>query len=177
MTDQNDYIYMDILEKFGVDPILLVAQIVNFLIIFFILKKFLYKSVLDLLKKRQNKIKEGLEQAEEARIRLDKVVIEEKNILSNAHLQGKKLIEDAKKESLEMMQKAKFEAKIQATNILHEARLQINSEAKETEKRLASNINSLAIELIRRSSSELFGKQEQELVMKNVLSKFKKKTN
>ena len=168
---------MDILENFGVDPILLAAQIVNFLIIFFILKKFLYKSVLDLLKKRQNKIKESLEQAEEARIRLEKVVVEEKNILTNAHTQGRKLIEDAKKESLQMMQKAESEAKIQADHVLAEARLQIDLETKEAEKRLAGNISRLAIELIQRSTLLLFGKREQDIVMKNVLSKFKKKTN
>ena len=55
---------MEILENFGVNPVLLAAQIVNFIIVLFILKKFLYKPILDLLKKRQFTIKEGLKQAE-----------------------------------------------------------------------------------------------------------------
>ncbi len=72
---------MEIIKNFGLNPILLAAQIVNFLIIFFILKKFLYKPVLNVLNKRQVTIKEGLKQAEEARVKLEKVVIEEKDIL------------------------------------------------------------------------------------------------
>ena len=57
---------MEILKTFGVDPIFLGAQIVNFLIIFYLLKRFLYKPVLGCLKTgRQN---QGLKQAEEARI-------------------------------------------------------------------------------------------------------------
>ena len=57
---------MEIIKNFGVEPVLLVAQIINFLIILFILKKFLYKPVLDTLKKREDSIKEGLKQAEES---------------------------------------------------------------------------------------------------------------
>ena len=57
---------MEILENFGLNPMLLIAQIVNFLIVLFILKKFLYKPVLEMLKKRQTTIKDGLKQAEEA---------------------------------------------------------------------------------------------------------------
>lgn len=168
---------MEIIKNFGIDPILLGAQIVNFLIVLLILRKFLYKPILETLQKRQDKISEGLRVTEEARVRLEKVVEEEKTILTKANTQGKKLIEDAKKESLEMIQKAQFEAKVQAEKLVNEARLQIGIEAKETEKRLASNISNLAIELIQKSALELFGKQEQEIVMKNVLNKFKKKAN
>ncbi|MBU2632677.1 F0F1 ATP synthase subunit B, partial [Patescibacteria group bacterium] len=49
---------MEIVKQFGLDPVLLVAQIVNFLILLFILKKLLYKPVLELLKKREDTIKE-----------------------------------------------------------------------------------------------------------------------
>jgi F-type H+-transporting ATPase subunit b len=58
---------MEILKTFGFDPILLGAQIINFLIIFYLLKRFLYKPVLGMLKTREDKIKEGIKQAEEAR--------------------------------------------------------------------------------------------------------------
>lgn len=168
---------MEIIKNFGIDPILLGAQIVNFLIVLFILRRFLYKPILETLQKRRDKISEGIRVTEEARVRLEKVVKEEKTILTKANTQGKKLIEDAKKVSLEMIQKAQFEAKIQAAHLLNEARQQITIEAKETEKRLANNISRLAIELVKRSALELFGKQEQEIVMRNVLSRFKKKAN
>ena len=168
---------MEIIKNFGIDPILLGAQVVNFLIVLFILRKFLYKPILETLQKRRDKISEGLRITEEVRVRLEKVILEEKTILTKAHAQGKKLIEDAKKESLEMIQKAQFEAKIQAAHLLDEARLQITIEAKETEKRLANNIIRLAIELIKKSALGLFGKREQEIVMKNALNKFKKKAN
>ena len=166
---------MEIIKNFGIDPILLGAQIVNFLIVLYILRRFLYKPVLGTLKKRKDAIKEGLKNAEEAHLRLETAIEEEKNILKNAQIQSKKLIEDAKKEGLEMVQKTQSETKIQADRILNETRLQIAIETKEAEKRLAKNISRLATELIQKSTLELFKKDEQEMVMRNVLNKFKEK--
>jgi F-type H+-transporting ATPase subunit b len=55
---------MDILHEFGVQPILLLAQIVNFAILFFLLRKFLYGPLLKILEQRRNTIKESLKNAE-----------------------------------------------------------------------------------------------------------------
>ena len=166
---------MEIIKNFGIDPVLLGAQIVNFLIVLYILRRFLYKPILDTLQKRRESIKQGLEASDEARVRLEKVVEKEKKILNNAHVRSQKLIDYAKKETNDLMQKTKNQAKIQADRILNQARLQITIETKEAEKRLASNISQLGIEFIQKSARSLFGSNEQEIVMKNVLQKFKKK--
>jgi len=165
---------MEILENFGVNPILLAAQIVNFLIIFFVLKKFLYKPILELLKKRQIMIKEGISQAEESRIKLEKVIIEEKNILRQAQLAAKKVIEDAKQESIELARQASDNAKKQTEKILTDARAQISREYAETEKRLAVQTSKLAISFLEKALSEFFSAKEQKEVVESALRKIKK---
>ena len=165
---------MEIIKNFGVNPILLAAQIVNFLIIFFILKKFLYKPVLELLKKRQEMIKEGIEQAEESRIKLEKVVVEEKNILRTAQLQAKKLIEDAREESAELTLRMAENAKKQTEKILQDAKEQIARESLETEKRLAVSTSKLAVSFLEKALGEFFSAKEQEEVVSNALKKIKK---
>lgn len=165
---------MEIIKNFGVNPMLLSAQIVNFLIIFFVLKKFLYKPVLELLKKRQTMIKEGIAQAEESRIKLEKVVIEEKNILRNAQLQAKKLIEDARQESVELTLRMNDNAKKQTEKILNDAKDQIAREVLETEKRLAVNTSKLAVSFLQKALSEFFSAKDQKEVLSNALNKIKK---
>lgn len=165
---------MEIIKNFGLNPVLLGAQIVNFLIIFFILKKFLYKPVLELLKKRQTTIKEGIQQAEEARVRLEKVVIDEKNILKQAQLQSKKLIDDAKKESQEIAKQMNDNAKKQTEKLLNDARDQIARESSETEKRLAVNVSKLAASFLEKALSEFFSGKEQKEVLSNALKKIRK---
>src|SRR5512136_1154217 len=56
---------MEALQKLGIDFKVLIAQIINFGILFFILKHFLYKPILNGLDKRKKRIKESLEKAAE----------------------------------------------------------------------------------------------------------------
>lgn len=165
---------MEIIKNFGLNPMLLVAQIVNFLIILFILKKILYKPILNTLKKRQNKIREGLEQAEEARIKLEKVLIEEKNILRNAQLQSKKIIEDAKQELTVITRRATDETKTHTEKLLNDTKEQIVKESIETEKRLALSTSKLAVSFLEKALKEFFSTKEQKEVIANALAKMKK---
>jgi len=87
---------MELIENFGLNPILLGAQIVNFLIILFILKKFLYKPILTTLEKRKATIKEGLDKTEEVRIRLEETIEKEKRILRTAQEQARKILDEAR---------------------------------------------------------------------------------
>lgn len=166
---------MEIIKNFGVNPILLSAQIVNFLIVMFVLKKFLYKPVLELLKKRQTMIKEGIGQAEESRVRLEKVVAEEKNTLRLAQLQAKKVIEDARQESVELTKQMSDNAKKQTEKILKDAREQISRDYKETEKRLAVQTSRLAISFLEKALSEFFSAEEQKEVLSSALRKISAK--
>jgi F-type H+-transporting ATPase subunit b len=165
---------MDIIKNFGLNPILLAAQVVNFLIVFFVLKKFLYKPVLDVLRKRQATIKEGLDAAEKARIKLEKVVVEERDILRSAQMQSKKIIEDAKQESIEVAKQINEEAKKQTEKLLKDTREQVARESVETEKRLAANTSKLAVTILEKALKEFFPPKEQEEVIANALKKIKK---
>lgn len=162
---------MEILKNFGVNPILLGAQIVNFLIVFFILKKFLYKPVLELLNKRKTTIQEGIHQAEEARKKLEKVVFEEKNILRTAQSEAKKIINDAKEESIETAKRLNDRTKEQTEKMLKDAKDQIARESLETEKKLAVQTSRLAVSFLQKALSEFFTSHEQKEIISNALKK------
>lgn len=86
---------MEILKQFGVNPILLAAQIVNFFILLFILKKFLYKPILKVLEVRKNKIEESLKNAEEIEKRLAEISEREEEAILKAAREGEKMIKEA----------------------------------------------------------------------------------
>lgn len=164
---------MEILKNFGVEPILLAAQIINFLVVFFILKKFLYKPIFELLKKRKETIQGGLENAEKARLSLEKTLGDEKKILKNAQLHAKLIIEDAKNEAIDIAKKINDDAKKQTEKILIDAQDQIARESLKTEKRLAVNVSKIAVEFLEKSLKDFFSEKEQEKLMENALRKMK----
>ncbi len=153
---------------------LLVAQIVNFLIIFYLLKRFLYKPVLGMLKKREDKIAQGLKQAEEARVALEKTLEEEKKILSKAQDQAKILIEESRAQATEVAKKIEDDTKKQAERILLEAKEQINQEAKKTETRLAEKVSVLAEDMLVKSLEGFFGEKEQRQIANKAIKQIKK---
>jgi F-type H+-transporting ATPase subunit b len=165
---------MEILKTFGVDPILLGAQIVNFLIIFYLLKRFLYKPVLGMLKKREDKIKEGLKQAEEARLTLEKTLEEEKKIFAKAHDEAKALVEDAKLQAVEASREIEDNTKKQAEKILLDARAQIEQDTKRMEQELGEKISVLAEGMLEKSLQGVFGEKEQKQILSKALKNIKK---
>ncbi len=164
---------MEILKEFGIDGYLLGAQVVNFLIVLFLLKKFLYKPVLELLKKRENTIKEGIEKAEQARIRLEKVVEEEKRILKTATESAKKIIEHAKQDAIDISKQIQEDSKKQAEKMIQDAQSQIARESVNAEKRLTTYIARVAAQFLQKSLSQFFSEKEQKEVLQRAIKELK----
>lgn len=165
---------MEILKNFGFDPVMLVAQIINFLIIFYLLKRFLYKPVLEMLKKREDAIAQGLKQAEEARITLEKTLEQEKKILTRASDDGKKIIEEARMQSKQVALEIEENTKKQTEKMIQEAKQQIEQDAKEVEKRLSEKVSMLALDMLTKSLEGMVGAKEQKQILTKTLKQIKK---
>jgi F-type H+-transporting ATPase subunit b len=166
---------MEILNNFGFEPILFAAQIVNFLIIFFLMKKLMYKPMLKMLEDRKRKIAEGIKNAEEANKKLEEMILKEEEILKKAQEQAVNLIEEAKVQQAEIMRQTEETTRAQTEKMLKDAREQIAFETAQVEKRLMSHVSKLAVQFLQQSVQELFGANEQEAIMKNALKKLKEK--
>lgn len=168
---------MELIKNFGVDPMFLGAQIVNFLIVLFLLKRFLYRPLLEMLKQREDTIKEGLKKAQEAQLLLEKTKEDEKKIIQKAQLEAKKLLENAKAHSLSVTKSLEESSKKNAERILVEAKAQIEQETKKAEERLIANVSRIALQFLQKSASQLFDKADQEEVLKKALEQLKKTPN
>ena len=133
----------EILQKIGFDWQVALANLVNFLIILFLLKKFAFKPIAKLIKDRQDKISEGLQKAKEAEVRLKEVDQIAKNKLKNADLQAITIIknmEDKAKELEQSLQaKSQAEQKKLAQRIQSEYEV-LTKEAKENATKEASKL-------------------------------------
>ena len=128
---------MEALSNLGINPWILVGQIVNFGILFFIFKRFLYKPILGMLEKREKKIKDGNDKAEkieqefaEAEKIKDKKIADAASEAQEIINQAKDNAEQARKEILDkstedaenILTKTREEIKIEKKSILEEVR-------------------------------------------------------
>lgn len=164
-------IFMEFAKEFGVNPSLIAAQVINFLIILFLLKRFLYKPLLSLLNERKTMIQQTIKNAEEAEARLAKVIEEEKAILRNAQAEAAKILEDARDGAEIMQQEAKERAKLEAIKMLTQAKVHIHQQTQEAEKQLAQYVSRLAVDFLRSALTPLVGQKDQEEVLIRAIKK------
>ena len=130
----------EILQKIGFDWQGALANLVNFLIILFLLKKFAFKPIGKLIKDRQDKISEGLQKAKEADVRLaqvDAIAIlrlketDQKSavMMSQAQERAKKLEEGLVKKAQERQRQLLAQAEDQHKKAQEESQRQILKEA------------------------------------------------
>ena len=98
-----------ILNLFGLEGKLFIAQIINFAILLFILKKFLYEPIANMLEERKTKIKQGLDDAENAKKALADADNQKILILKEAKIDADKILENTKKSSESLKQKSSEE--------------------------------------------------------------------
>lgn len=170
---------IEILNQFGFNPYLFFGQIVNFLILAFIFKKFLYKPILKTLNERKKKITKGLRDAEEAAKALADADSEKEVILVKASKEAEKILEETKKSAEEMRDEILTGARTDADKIIKSAKAQVDAQMDEMEKRAkkASLDNSVAI--LEKVLDGLFTKDEKRKIMEKnmkVLSEHNKDT-
>lgn len=87
------------MEQLGIEPKLLLAQIVNFTIIMVILSKLLYKPILAMLAKRKKEIEEALALTERLRADEEKTAAKREKIVTGAHQEAAAIVDEAKKQA------------------------------------------------------------------------------
>ena len=87
----------ELLENLEIKWQLLLAQAVNFFILLFLLKKFLYKPMLKFLRERREAIEEGLKKSELAEQKFQEMREFQAKELAKTRQEAQSIIDDAKK--------------------------------------------------------------------------------
>lgn len=124
----------ELIIKLGIDWKLLIAQIVNFGLLMFLLYKFAYGPMIKFLDKRSKKIADGILNAEEMDKR--KKEIEE---------QGRKIAGKAQEKANELLKESKELAEKEYNRLIEEAREKVKKAIEEAKESI-SNEKELAIE-------------------------------
>ena len=84
------------IEVLGIQWVKLIAQTINFAIVLFVLWKWAYKPIFNVLEVRREKIVESLANAEKIAAQLAKTEADRKAILTQAGDEANKMIEEAR---------------------------------------------------------------------------------
>ncbi|SEG28101.1 MULTISPECIES: F0F1 ATP synthase subunit B [unclassified Butyrivibrio] len=128
-------------------PWTFIATIINLFIQMFLIKKFLFKPINDILEKRKNLADKTIREAREAKEEADSLKDQYEDSLTSAHAEAAKIVSDAQKEAQSKADALVKEAQEEAAGIKARAAADIEQERKKAVNEAKDEIGSLAMDI------------------------------
>ena len=151
-------------------------QLILFVLLLFLLKKFAWKPILDALNSREEGIQNALDEADKARQEMVDLKSSNEQILKEARAERDGMLKDARMIKEKMITEAKDEAKTQSNKIIEQARQTIENEKLAAITELKNQVAELSIGIAENiMQDELSNKGKQLKLIEKMLEEAKLK--
>ena len=165
------------MDELGLNVPVLVAQMVNFFLLLVLLRIFLYKPILKMLDKRAQRIREGVEAADESKERASAAEQEVAKQLAASREQGQALIAQAQEAGNRIQEEARSQARQEAETILERARTEIQLERDQAIAELRGEFADLTVSAAGKVIGQSLDRQAHQRLIDEVLAEATFKEN
>ncbi|WP_348812014.1 F0F1 ATP synthase subunit B [Flavobacterium maritimum] len=153
---------------------LFIWQVLIFVGLIFLLKKFAWKPILDAVNDREEGIKNALESAENARKEMQNLQADNQRILQEARLERDTMLKEAREIKDKMVADAKNEAQAQGQKMIDQAKTAIESEKNAAMAELKLQVSTLSLSIAEKLlKDELSNKEAQTKLVEKMLGDVK----
>jgi len=162
---------LDILNNIGINPIFLLAQIVNFVVLAVLLRALLYGPVTKMLDERRAKIEKGLEDARQAEAARANAEAERQKILDGARAEAQKIRAEANQQAEQTAAKIRADAQAEAEKTKADALAGLGGERDKMLSELRGQIAALAIAASNKLIGESLDRARQQALIADFFAK------
>jgi F-type H+-transporting ATPase subunit b len=149
-------------------------QIVIFVGLILLLKKFAWKPILDAVNEREQGIKDALRSAENARKEMQNLQEDNQRILQEARAERDAMLKEAREMKDKMIADSKNEAQAQGLKMIEQAKAAIEGEKNAAMAELKLQVSTFSIEIAEKLlKDELSNKEAQIKLVENMLGDVK----
>jgi F-type H+-transporting ATPase subunit b len=149
-------------------------QLILFVALVLLLKKFAWKPILNAVNDREEGILKALESAENARKEMQNLTADNERILKEARIERDAMLKEAREMKDSMITEAKSEAHAQATKVIEQAKSTIESEKHAAIAEIKNQVAELSLEIAEKvMRSELSDKNKQIKLVEDMLKEVK----
>ena len=127
-----------------------VAELVGFVVILFVLWKYVLPPVDNMVKKRQNEVQRQVDEAEEATRKLEDARGRLDNAVQRADAEGARIRDDARAEATRIREELKEQAEAEVERMLQRGREQLVADRDQAVRRLRADLGGASMELAER---------------------------
>ena len=135
------------MELFTPESGLVIWMFVAFAILFFILWRFAWPSIMKGIDGRADFIDKGVEYAQQAKDQLDGANKQAEEILAQARRQQADMLREADRMKSEIVEEARQAAQVEANKVMDQAKVSIAQARKEAEQSLKAEVGSIALDI------------------------------
>ncbi len=135
----------DLITKLGIDWKLLLANALTFFLVLWILRKFAYGPIMDVLDKRQKSIGEGLDAAQRSKEELAAIQQDKQDVLKEAKSEALAIVTEAKKQGEAMRQKLADQAAAETSASLERTKALLERERVDMVRKAKTELADLVV--------------------------------
>ena len=146
-------------------------QLLIFIFLVLLLKKFAWKPILDTVNERESSIKDAMSEADKARNEMAAIQESNQKVLKEARAEREALLKDARNTGAEIVAQAKTDAKIEANKIISQAQEEIQNEKRAAVNELKNQVAQISLEIAEKViDTELANKDKQSQLVDKLLN-------
>lgn len=145
-------------------------QLLIFIFLVLLLKKFAWKPILDTVNERESSIKDAMSEADKARNEMAAIQESNQKVLKEARAEREALLKDARNTGAEIITQAKTDAKNEANKIISQAQEAIQNEKRAAVNELKNQVAQISLEIAEKViDTELANKDKQAQLVDKLL--------
>lgn len=148
-------------ETFGFDTKIFLSQVISFIIVALVLRRFAYKPILKVLEERRQRIEEGLINSEKIKQQLAEAEQRHAEILAKANAQAQKMIDEARESAALVADRKQQEAVAAAEQIMAKAREASAIEHEKTMTELKRELGRLVVDTTAKVTGKVLTSDDQ----------------
>ena len=147
------------------------CQLLIFIFLVLLLKKFAWKPILDTVNERESSIKDAMSEADKARNEMAAIQESNQKVLKEARAEREALLKDARNTGAEIIAQAKTDAKTEANKIISQAQEAIQNEKRAAVNELKNQVAQISLEIAEKViDTELANKDKQAQLVDKLLN-------
>ena len=155
------------------DPGLFIWTILTFLILFIVLAKFAWRPLLTALESRENTIKSSLEDAEKAKLELERLNTESEEIIAKARSEAQSIRTEAKATAEKIKADVMVQASEDAKKLREEAEKQIQVEKNKAINEIRSEVVDLTMSVAEKIIKKNLSKEDNQSLIEDSIRNLK----
>lgn len=149
----------------------IIAVIINFLLLYFILRHFLFTPVNNAIDKRQNDIVEKINKTDEDLKKAEALRLENEKILTGAKDEGKIIVENYKNKAEKLSSDLVQDARTEADGIIKRARVEAERQMEKSADEMKNQIVDLAVLLSSKALGTSIDEDQHRRLIKDFIVK------